>query len=123
MKIHKSFGLDLGTTNSTASIIKNGKIVFAEEGKAKNKTIPSIVAIRRNGNEVVGTIAKNEFYSGNANSKKSIKREMGKTVNVVLGQNEYSPEEISSKIINFCKEASCESDKTAYRSFWRVLSS
>ena len=104
MKIHKSFGLDLGTTNSTASIIKNGKIVFAEEGKAKNKTIPSIVAIRRNGNEVVGTIAKNEFYSGNVNSKKSIKREMGKTVNVVLGQNEYSPEEISSKIINFCKE-------------------
>ena len=37
MRIHKSFGLDLGTTNSTASIIKNGKVVFAEEGKAKIK--------------------------------------------------------------------------------------
>jgi molecular chaperone DnaK len=104
MRIHKSFGLDLGTTNSTASIIKNGKVVFAEEGKAKNKTIPSIVAVRRNGSEVVGTIARNEFYSGNINSKKSVKREMGKNITFSLGDNDYTPEEISAKIITFCKE-------------------
>lgn len=104
MIIHKGFGLDLGTTNSTASIIKNGKVVFALEGKAKNKTIPSIVAVRRNGQEVVGTVAKNEFYAGNPNAKKSIKREMGKQTVTTLNGTDYSPEEISSKIINFCKE-------------------
>lgn len=89
MKIHKSFGLDLGTTNSTASIIKNGKVVFALEGKAKNKTIPSIVAVRRNGQEVVGTVAKNEFYAGNPNAKKSIKREMGKQTVTTLNGIDY----------------------------------
>lgn len=104
MIIHKSFGLDLGTTNSTASVVKNGKIKFAVEGKAKNKTIPSIVAVRKNGQEVVGTVAKNEFYAGNPNAKKSIKREMGKQTITTLDGNDYSPEEISAKIINYCKD-------------------
>ncbi len=104
MIIHKGFGLDLGTTNSTAAVVKNGKVVFALEGKAKNKTIPSIISVRKNGQEVVGTIAKNEFYAGNPNSKKSIKREMGKQTITTLDGFDYSPEEISAKIINFCKE-------------------
>lgn len=104
MKIHKSFGLDLGTTNSTASVIKNGKIIFAEEGRAKSKTIPSVLAVRRNNEEVVGSVAKNEWVIGNPNSKKSIKREMGKQVKYIIGKNEMSPEEISSRIIDYCKE-------------------
>lgn len=104
MIIHKSFGLDLGTTNSTASIIKDGKVLYAEENPGKNKTIPSIIAVRNNGKEVCGTLAKNEFYIGNENSKKSIKREMGKKTSIKIGDNYYSPEEISSKIINYCKE-------------------
>lgn len=104
MKIHKSFGLDLGTTNSTASVVKNGKILFAEEGKSRTKTIPSIYALRRNNDEVVGAVAKNEWIMGNPNSKKSIKREMGKKVTYLIGNNRMSPEEISSKIINYCKE-------------------
>ena len=58
MIIHKSFGLDLGTTNSTASVIKDGKVLYAEENPGKNKTIPSIIAVRNNGKEVCGTLAK-----------------------------------------------------------------
>ena len=104
MIIHKSFGLDLGTTNSTASVIVDGKVIYAEEGVAKNKTIPSIIALKKDGSEICGSLAKNEFYSGNKNSKKSIKREMGKKTKIKLGSNEFSPEEISSKIINYCKE-------------------
>lgn len=104
MIIHKSFGLDLGTTNSTASVVKNGKIVFAEEdGKLKNKTIPSILALKSN-KELVGTIARNEFFRGNLNSKKSIKREMGKQITFSIGNKDYTPEEISSKIISYCKD-------------------
>ena len=104
MIIHKSFGLDLGTTNSTASIIKDGKVVYAVEKPGNNKTIPSIIALRNNGKEVYGTLAKNEFYIKNENSKKSIKREMGKKTTIKIGANDYTPEEISSKIINYCKE-------------------
>lgn len=104
MIIHKSFGLDLGTTNSTASVIKDGKVIYAEEKPSKNRTIPSIVALRKNGTEVYGTLAKNEFYTGNENAKKSIKREMGKKTIINIGDNKYSPEDISSKIINYCKE-------------------
>lgn len=104
MIIHKSFGLDLGTTNSTASIIKDGKVIYAEENPGKNKTITSIIAVRKNGSEVYGTLAKNEFYTGNTNSKKSIKREMGKKTTINFGEKEYTPEDISSKIINYCKE-------------------
>jgi molecular chaperone DnaK len=104
MITHKSFGLDLGTTNSTASVVKNGKIIFAEEGRAKSKTIPSILAVRRNGEEVVGAVAKNEWVSGNPNSKKSIKREMGKQVTFEIGDEDLLPEEISAKVINYCKE-------------------
>ena len=107
MIIHKSFGLDLGTTNSTASVVLNGKVVFAEEDKTrKNKTIPSVFAIssRKKGEEVIGTLAKNEFYSGNPNSKKSVKRDMGKDVTYHFGDLTLSPEQISSKIISYCKE-------------------
>ncbi|MDD3453548.1 MAG: Hsp70 family protein [Bacilli bacterium] len=104
MIMHKSFGLDLGTTNSTASVVKEGKVIYAEEKPAKNKTIPSIIAIRKNASEVCGSLAKNEFYTGNENSIKSIKREMGKKVDFKVGDNDYSPEMISSKIIAYCKE-------------------
>lgn len=104
MIIHKSFGLDLGTTNSTASVVKNGDIIYAEEGRAKNKTVPSIVAVRRNAQKIVGTIARNEFYSGNPNSKKSIKREMGKQVYFKIGNDMMSPEDISADIISYCRQ-------------------
>ena len=98
MKIHKPFGLDLGTTNSTISIFKDGKNIYAEDGK--EKTIPSIVA--HNGNHfVVGKSAKNNT---SLNEKiKSIKRDMGKEGDyVTLNGKKYRPEEISAEIIRHC---------------------
>lgn len=98
MKIHKSFGLDLGTTNSTASIFVNGKSVCAED--AKQKTIPSIVAIKGEG-LIAGAIAKNNI---NLDRVRSIKRKMGKDENVQLGNKSYKPEEISAEIIKHCAD-------------------
>lgn len=104
MIIRKSFGLDLGTTNSTAAVIKNGEVIYSTEDKVrKNKIIPSFFAVRRNGSEVVGTIAKNEFYTGNQDSKKSVKRDMGKDIEFYIKDTVMTPEEISSKIISYCK--------------------
>lgn len=103
MIIHKCFGLDLGTTNSTSAIISNGEVIYGVERITKSKVIPSIVAVTRDGKEVVGSVARGEFYSGNINSKKSIKREMGKDIKFEINNKELTPEEISSKIISYCK--------------------
>lgn len=96
MKIHKTFGLDLGTTNSTASVFINGSNICAED--AKQKTIPSIVAIREN-SFVVGASAKNNV---NLERIRSIKRMMGKDELVRLANKDYKPEEISAEIIKYC---------------------
>lgn len=96
MKIHKTFGLDLGTTNSTASVFTNGSNICAED--AKQKTIPSIVAIKGN-SFVVGASAKNNI---NLERIRSIKRMMGKDELVRLANKDYKPEEISAEIIKYC---------------------
>lgn len=96
MKIHKTFGLDLGTTNSTVSVFMNGTNFCGED--AKQKTIPSIVA--KKGNEfIVGASAKNNV---NLERIRSIKRLMGKDETVELGGEKFKPEEISAQIIRYC---------------------
>lgn len=98
MKIHKTFGLDLGTTNSTASVFVNGTSFCAED--AKQKTIPSIVA-KKGEDFIVGASAKNNV---NLERIRSIKRLMGKDEKVSLGNEQYRPEEISAQIIKYCAE-------------------
>ena len=98
MKIHKTFGLDLGTTNSTASVFVNGTSFCAED--AKQKTIPSIVA-KKGEDFIVGASAKNNV---NLERIRSIKRLMGKDEKVSLGNEQYKPEEISAQIIKYCAE-------------------
>ncbi len=96
MKIHKAFGLDLGTTNSTASVFVNGTSFCAED--ARQKAIPSIVA-KKDNEFVVGALAKNNV---NLQRIRSIKRLMGKDEEVSLGNEKYKPEEISAQIIKYC---------------------
>ena len=98
MIIHKAFGLDLGTTNSTPSIFFNGASFCPEDGKLK--TIPSLVA-KKNDKFIVGISPKN---NPSIEKIRSIKRMMGKQEPVVLNGTEYSPEEISAEIIKYCAE-------------------
>lgn len=98
MIIHKTFGLDLGTTNSTPSVFINGASFCPEDGKLK--TIPSLVA-KKGDKFIVGVAPKNNPH---IEKIRSIKRVMGKEEPAVLNGQNYSPEEISAEIVRYCAE-------------------
>ena len=95
-KINKVIGIDLGTTNSCVAVLEGGepKVIPNAEG---NRTTPSVVSFK-NGEVRVGDVAKREAQT-NTNVISSIKRLMGTSEKVVAEGKEYTPEEISAKIL------------------------
>ncbi|AIV03549.1 HSP70 family molecular chaperone DnaK [Candidatus Malacoplasma girerdii] len=93
-------GIDLGTTNSCVSVIEGTKprVLETPEGK---RTVPSVVSLK-NGEFIVGEAAKRQMIT-NPNTIYSIKRKMGTNEKVKLGDKEYTPEEISAKILSYIK--------------------
>lgn len=97
-------GIDLGTTNSCLAILRDGKPepVLIEEGSA---IVPSIVSRdEATGRIIVGREALNRFAAFPHHTVRSIKRLMGKETTVILGDQAYSPEEISSHILKYLVE-------------------
>jgi molecular chaperone DnaK len=98
----QTIGIDLGTTNSAAAVLKDGKIklVPASEGPTPyGKMFPSIVAFREDGQIVVGKNAKNYFYTHPERTVRWIKRKMGTNETVDINGRKYTPQEISALII------------------------
>lgn len=90
-------GIDLGTTNSEISVLKDGK---PEVLHVENELImPSCVGIDKTGNLIVGIKARNQIISDPESTVSSIKRKMGEDAKVRLGDKEFTPEEISSFIL------------------------
>jgi len=121
----KIIGIDLGTTNSAMAVMQSGKpeIIANSEG---NRTTPSVVAINKNGERLVGQVArrqqvtnpKNTIYEvkrliGRNFNDKEVQRDLklmgyeivksGNSVKVKMGDKEYSPEEISAMILGKLK--------------------
>ncbi|MDJ1645732.1 molecular chaperone DnaK [Mycoplasma sp. M5725] len=94
-------GIDLGTTNSVVSIIKNKQPQVLENPNGKNTT-PSVVAFK-NDDIIVGEIAKRQLET-NKNSIASVKRLMGTDKKIHLNNKEYKPEQISAMILSYLKE-------------------
>ena len=94
----KIIGIDLGTTNSCVSIYEGGeaKVIVTPEG---DRTTPSIVAINKNNEELVGITAKRQAVTNPENTVSSIKRYMGTNHKTKIAGKEYTPEEISAKIL------------------------
>ena len=90
-------GIDLGTTNSEVSVIRDGEIVVVE--KDGDKLLPSVVGIDNAGKLLVGHAARNQAILYPERTVKSIKRKMGEDVKVKLGDREYTPPEISAMIL------------------------
>ncbi len=90
-------GIDLGTTNSEISVLKDGKpeVIYIEN----ELIMPSCVGIDKTGALVVGRKAVNQIISDPESTVSSIKRKMGEDVKVRLGDKEFMPEEISSFIL------------------------
>jgi molecular chaperone DnaK len=93
-------GIDLGTTNSCVSIMDGDKPKVLETPEGK-RTVPSVVAFKAN-EFIVGDAAKRQMIT-NKNSVASIKRLMGTDKKVKLGEKEFTPEEISAKILAYIK--------------------
>ena len=98
----KIIGIDLGTTNSCVAVMEGGKpVVIANTEGAR--TTPSIVAFTKNGERLVGEPAKRQAVTNAEKTITSIKREMGTDYKVDIDGKKFSPQEISSMILQKLK--------------------
>ena len=98
----KSIGIDLGTTNSCVAVMEGGEPVVIPNAEG-NRTTPSVVAFSKNGERLVGQIAKRQAVTNPDNTVISIKREMGTNKKVNIEGDEFSPQEISAMILQKLK--------------------
>jgi molecular chaperone DnaK len=96
-------GIDLGTTNSEVAVVVDGKPVVIPDD-AGDPILPSVVGLADDGKLLVGKPARNQWVLAPDRTIKSIKRKMGQDVKVRLGDQEYSPQEISAMILRTLKE-------------------
>lgn len=95
-------GIDLGTTNSEVAVVEQGRVTVIDVA-ADKKILPSFVGLASDGQILVGEAAKNQYILYPEHTVKSIKRQMGTDQQVVLGEQGYSPQEISAMILRRLK--------------------
>ena len=98
----KIIGIDLGTTNSCVAVMEGGEPVVIPNAEG-NRTTPSVVAFSKNGERLVGQIAKRQAVTNPENTVISIKRKMGTSEKVKIEGDEFTPQEISAMILQKLK--------------------
>ena len=98
----KIIGIDLGTTNSCVAVMEGGEPVVIANAEG-NRTTPSVVAFSKNGERLVGQIAKRQAVTNPDNTIISIKRDMGTNKKVKIEGDEFTPQEISAMILQKLK--------------------
>ncbi len=98
----KIIGIDLGTTNSCVAVMEGGEPVVIPNPEG-NRTTPSVVAFSKNGERLVGQIAKRQAVTNPDHTVISIKRDMGSNTKVKIEGDEFSPQEISAMILQKLK--------------------
>lgn len=98
----KIIGIDLGTTNSCVAVMEGGEpvVILNAEG---GRTTPSVVGFAKDGERLVGSVAKRQAVSNANRTIASIKREMGTNHKVQIDSKSYSPQEISAMILSKLK--------------------
>ena len=104
----KIIGIDLGTTNSCVAVMEGGNAVVIPNAEGA-RTTPSVVAVSKTGERLIGQIAKRQAITNPDNTVISIKRKMGLDQKVTIGDKAYTPQEISAMILQKLK-----SDAEAY---------
>ena len=99
----KTIGIDLGTTNSCVAVIEGGEPVVIANAEG-SRTTPSVVAFAKNGERLVGQVAKRQAVSNPDHTIASIKRQMGSSYKVKINSKEYTPQEISAMILTKLKK-------------------
>ena len=98
----KIIGIDLGTTNSCVSVMEGGEPVVIPNAEG-NRTTPSVVAFSKNGERLVGQIAKRQAVTNPDHTVISIKRDMGTNKKIKIEGDEFTPPEISAMILQKLK--------------------
>ena len=98
----KIIGIDLGTTNSCVAVMEGGEPVVIVNAEG-SRTTPSVVAVAKNGERLVGQVAKRQAVTNPDNTVISIKRDMGTSKKVKLAGKEYTPQEVSAMILQKLK--------------------
>jgi molecular chaperone DnaK len=98
----RAVGIDLGTTNSCVSVLEGGEptVIANAEGA---RTTPSIVAFAKNGEVLVGEVAKRQSVTNVERTIRSVKRHMGTNWSVDIDGKKYTPQEISARILQKLK--------------------
>lgn len=98
----KVIGIDLGTTNSCVAVLEGGEPVVIPNPEGARIT-PSVVGFSKNGEKLVGQVAKRQAVSNPDNTVSSIKRHMGTSYKVTLMDKSYTPQEVSAMILQKLK--------------------
>ena len=98
----KIIGIDLGTTNSCVSVIEGGEPVVIANAEGA-RTTPSVVAFTKDGERIVGSVAKRQAITNPDKTIASIKRHMGSDFKVNIDSKAYTPQEISAIILQKLK--------------------
>ncbi len=99
----KIIGIDLGTTNSCVAVMEGGNpnVITNSEGA---RTTPSVVAFQKDGERIVGQVAKRQAVTNADRTIMSIKRKMGTTEKVTIDDKAYTPQEISAMVLTKLKQ-------------------
>src|SRR5216684_3744913 len=98
----RAVGIDLGTTNSLVAVVEAGRPRVLARGE--ERLVPSVVGLSEDGQIIVGQAALNQYILAPERTVRSIKRKMGTTDRVPLGDRAYLPEEISAFILRYLKQ-------------------
>ncbi len=99
----KTIGIDLGTTNSCVAVMENGEPVVIANAEGA-RTTPSVVAFQKNGERLVGQVAKRQAVSNPDRTVQSIQRHMGSDYKVDIDGKGYTPQEISAMVLSKLKK-------------------
>ncbi len=94
----RAVGIDLGTTNSVVSVLEGGEPVVIANAEGA-RTTPSVVAFAKNGEVLVGEVAKRQAVTNVDRTIRSVKRHMGTNWNVDIDGKKYTPQEISARTL------------------------
>jgi len=98
----KIIGIDLGTTNSCVAVMEGGEATVITNAEG-NRTTPSVVGFAKDGERLVGQVAKRQAVANPDNTILSIKRDMGSNKKVKIEDKSYTPQEISAMILTKLK--------------------
>src|SRR5487761_1643786 len=98
----KAVGIDLGTTNSVVAMLEGGEPTVIPNAEGE-RTTPSVVGFTKSGEVLVGTVAKRQAITNPDRTIRSVKRHIGTNWNVDIDGKDYTPQEISARILQKLK--------------------